>query len=225
MGIALPRAQAGNPAHLYEAGVQACQAQNFDYARGLFEEAIRLAPTWSLPQIELGVSWLGLNNAAEAEAVLLRASKMVNNNPRAFFQLGLAAAQQQHFTTAHDAFIAASHLRPNWDAPWLQMADLQLAQGNTPEALQALLSARQANPHSAGAITRSALLYEDLHDFTKAEEAWWALVQGNPRVAYNYYALGKFYERNNKVQQAQHAFARAAALDPRPARKMRPLRK
>ena len=199
--------------------------QNFDYARGLFQEAVRQAPTWSLPQIELGVAWLGLNNAAEAENVLLPASKLANNNPRAFFQLGLAAAQRQHIDMAHDAFMAASRLRPRWDAPWLQLADLQLSQHNPQGALEALLSARQANPHSEGAITRSALLYEDLHDFAKAEEAWWALVQTAPRVAYNYYALGKFYERQNKHAQAQHAFARAAALDPRPARKMRPLRK
>ncbi len=225
LGVALSPAHAGSPAHLYEAGVQACQLQNFDAARGLFEEAMRLAPAWSLPQIELGVSWLGLNNAALAENVLLRASKLANNNPRAFYQLGLAAARQQHTEIAHDAFMSASRLRPRWDAPWLQLADLQLAQGDTRAALDALLSARAANPHSEGAITRSALLYEDLHEFSKAEEAWWALVQGNPKVAYNYYALAKFYERQNKPAQAQHAFARATALDPRPVRKMRPLRK
>ena len=225
VGTVAPQAHAGNPAHLYEAGLQACQMQNFDAARGFFEEAMHLAPAWSLPQIELGVSWLGLNNAAEAETVLLRASKLSNNNPRAFYQLGLAAARQEHTDIAHGAFMAASRLRPQWDAPWLQLADLQLAQGHTRAALDALLSARQANPRSEGAITRSALLYEDLHEFTKAEEAWWALVQSNPRVAYNYYALAKFYERQNKPAQAQHAFARATALDPRPVRKMRPLRK
>ena len=79
-------------------------------------------------------------------------------------------------------------------------------------------------PTQLGALRRLADLYESQKDTAEAEACWVELVRANPGVASFHYQLGEFYQRADMKKNAKAAFEDAAALDPRPNKKMRKLR-
>ena len=212
--------------HFYDAGVAALDANNLTEAHDMFLRAVLLAPEWALAHLQLGITDATLDpNSDVARSAFERAVLLAPDNPRCYYYLGLSYIAGGRYAEAAQALQHVVTLRADFQPAWLPLAEsLQSADATAMQLIEAYERAAVAKPDDPAINARLAVLYEESGAFGKAEQALLLLVRLHPKAAYNQYELAEFYARRNQVQKAKAAFARATALDPRPSRKMRPLR-
>ena len=228
LAVALLGASA-NPRTLYNDGVRAMQSGQNPQAIELFTQATQITPDWSLPWLELGISLLALEGDAadrttQAITALQKATELNAENPRGYYYLGVAYRRQNNFEQAAAALKQCTTLRPRWLDALMAYGESLDHLGDAPTAITVYTQVRTLEPAQLGALRRLADLYESQKDTAQAEACWLELVRANPGVAYFHYQLGEFYQRMEMKKKAKAAFEDAAALDPRPNKKMRKLR-
>jgi tetratricopeptide (TPR) repeat protein len=219
------------PRQLFADGLQALEAGRLAEARDAFAAASKLAPTWDLAFLQLGIAEARLAEADPerrdvALQALTHARDLGPDNARVHYELGVAELAFGHPVEAAASLRRCVLLRPRWTDAWLHLgealADAHDVDGAIAAYEQLARLAPATSPSTVATQVRLAALYEGINDVVRAEAALLAVVRARPD-AYTYYQLARFYERHAAPKKAKEADARAAALDPRPQKKMRTL--
>ena len=133
------------------------------------------------------------------------------------FNLGYIHMRNKQYTDARTAFEHVLRFEPSSAKAWNNIANIQLALGETSAAQQALLSAIAADPKIAEAHYNLGSLYLQSHQLDKARQAYLAAIDVDSTLARAYYALATIYQQqdaNADAVQAYRAFIAKWQGDP-----------
>lgn len=210
----------------FEAGQRALATGNARVAVSHFLNAKTKAPGWGLAHLYWAMA-MHEHDPADAGMlpVLERAEDLLGTNPRVHYYLGATLERQERWRSSASAYARAMVLRPGFrDAEFRRAGCLQRA-GADDEAIAAFRLLLLRVPGHLAAYASLARLFERNFRLVEAERALLRVAGLQPASAYPRYQLALFYQRIGESAKARRMQRSAEALDPRPKRKMRPLRK
>jgi tetratricopeptide (TPR) repeat protein len=192
------------------------QQNKSEEARKTFEKALELAPD-SLPTInelvELDISNKNFHGA------MLRVQDQLQKTPKSasvhFMEAKIYAAQRQWDRT-EAALLTTLDLDPNFSNAYDLLISTYIAAKKLPQAISQLEAVLSKSPDNTRSLMTLGLIYDQLHDFTRARDAYEKLLATTPdfapalnNLAYLYGEhlgqLDKAYELARKARQSQPA--------------------
>lgn len=134
--------------------------------------------------------------------------------PQIFFHLGFAYLTKDDFSKALRNFSRAVELNPTFDDALLQQAQLNIQKENPDPAIASMNQLIKRRPQQAMAYLLLAGAYAYKNDFNSAIAACRQLetvFPDNPQIPY---AVGGFFLRQNKNNEARAEFSKSLALSP-----------
>lgn len=209
----------------FRRGLKAADAGQPEVARSHFEEALLLDPTYGLAYLSLAESLRTLERSPHARAeALVRAVRLLPDNPRAHAELGLALSDlgrsqpaRVHLQCALERRADLSEARLRLAIEWLDAEDPEAAEAQ----LRAYLDHEPPSLRVLGLLARSLERQARYGDAAETVLEAAELTGDNPVLLRRAAAL---FRRAERPERAAAAETRADAVDP-PERKrsMRPL--
>lgn len=148
---AVSRPDASGIAH-YLLGAEYAQIKMYDRAIGEMEAAIALDPALSTARLQLGMLWLGANDAARAADVLQALEELAEADPLRQFGTGLRHLIREELADALHCLTAGVRLNTgnpalNRDMQSIMQQIEQLQSGTAAAPTEAPLAAAEDSPH------------------------------------------------------------------------------
>ncbi len=153
----------------------------------LFDQAIRLDPDFAL-------AYAGLSEAN--------------------WQIGQRDRESEPLIDAREAAERALEIDPDLPAALVAVARLTRSAGNPADAIAGLQTALERHPHPDEAQRELGLSHEAANDLKAAESAFRGATLVGGEDWFNWNALGAFFWRLGRYDEAQTVFERAATLAP-----------
>jgi len=135
------------------------------------------------------------------------------------FAAGTAALRNDDLGTAERLLSGVTADQPELAGPWLNLAQVYIAQGRTDDARRALERAVDANPANCDARSELALLLRRQGDFAAAEQHYRSCLAARPDYPAAHLNLGILYELYlGRLPEALEAYRRYQALTAEPDR-------
>jgi serine/threonine-protein kinase len=219
----LDQIRAGSPlfleAYLLEARIegnrffQTRDAKGLDHALGLLAEARRLAPGDPLPLVTLSSVALNGGRLADAEEALRELEQRLPGDVRTLHERALLSEQKGDHRQALELLRAAVERRPS-AVYSLDLANLELRQGETPAARRTLEGLLQRLPGHAGGETLLAFLELETGSPARAAELYEGLARRQPGIAV-FANLGASQLLLGNYAEAASSLERACSLAPK----------
>ena len=230
MFLALPPAldaasAAPGPKRHFSRGVKALKAGDAEKARELFALARQSAPDSFMLQLYWAIAEQTVQpTSAAALETLEQVVAAAPTNPRAHYYLCISYEHAKRPEVAAASFRKALELRAGFRDAELRLAFALRDAGDTTAAIVVFENVVGALTDPIAALASLAELYEAAQRPEDAERALRQIARAQPTVAYHRYRLAQFFERIGEVEKAKRALKKAEAIDPRPKKKMRPLK-
>lgn len=224
--LAAPPARAEDPRVSFARGKALLAEGEENAARSAFLRAAEAAPTWLLPQLELGeLAVRRREGVAEARAALAALADGGVTNPRYHRVLGDLAELEGDDAAAVTAWRASLERLPEQVEVRLRMAAALERRGRHAEAAEAYAVALARNPSDLVVRARYASALEASGAWEEAREQLGILVRLQPGKEIPLRRLARFHERRGELDEARrlHQEADRAGRRGEPPRKMRPL--
>ncbi|HSN90247.1 MAG TPA: tetratricopeptide repeat protein [Anaeromyxobacteraceae bacterium] len=189
-------------------------------ARAILERAVRAAPDWDLPRLDLAELLL-LEGKDLPQVRTLLEGPVRPENPRGHVLRGQLAELEGDDLAAAAAYAQALLLRADPDVR-IRRAFVLERLGRADDAIAELERLRAERADDAAARARLAGLYERAGRLAQAERELEALAAGSGRPG-PWRDLAEFHARNGDAAKARWAEANARALEGREERALRPL--
>ncbi len=161
--------------------------------------------------IALGSLLQQRGDGAEAEAEYRAAILAQPNNARGYLALANLHLGLGDWQEVNNTYEAALGVLPGSDALQAGLSRALMAQG---EPASALTAAQQAVTYngSAANLTLLGQAYENLGDFTPAQNAYESVIRADYSLPDGYLALGRLHSRLGRLEEADVAFRQAIAI-------------
>jgi eukaryotic-like serine/threonine-protein kinase len=219
----LDQIRAGSPlfleAYLLEARIEGTRffqtrdAQGLDHALGLLAEARRLAPGDPLPLVTLFIVALNGGRLADAEEALRELEQRLPGDVRALQERAMLSEQKGDHRQALELLRAAVERRPS-AAFSLDLANLELRQGEIPAARRTLEGLLRRLPGHAGGETLLAQLELEAGSPARAAELYAGLARRRPGITV-FTNLGVSQLLLGHYAEAAASLERACSLAPK----------
>ncbi len=219
----LDQIRAGSPlfleAYLLEARIQGIRffqtrdPKDLDHALGLLAEARRLAPGDPLPLVTLFSVALNGGRLADAEEALQELEQRLPGDVRTLHERGLLSEQKGDRRKALELLRAAVQRRPS-AIYTLDLANLELRQGEIPAARRTLEGLLQRLPGHAGGETLLAQLELEAGSPARAAELYTGLARRQPGISV-FTNLGVSQLLLGHYAEAATSLERACSLAPK----------
>ncbi|HEY9629583.1 MAG TPA: tetratricopeptide repeat protein [Coleofasciculaceae cyanobacterium] len=178
--------------------------------------AVTLNPRWANPknQLILGNTLFAEGKLEEAIDCYQRGIQLRPDFYEAYYNLGVALAEQEQWHGAHAAFIQALEINPDHGASCYGLGKLAERQGNTAEALSYYQRATALDPNAADAHYALGTVLLNLRQWQTAEDVCRHAVKLNPSFSWTYHNLGYVLLKLNRWQESAIVLRQAIALNP-----------
>ncbi len=168
-------------ASLYHLGSQYLAQKKYDEALGEFQKALRLAPSAIGPLKGLVQAHVAKGRADLALAKVKSQLRITSPTlHQAYYLLGQVQEGRQQPAEAVRAYQRALDIRPNWDAPYLALAQHYHAKGDAKQAQATLEAALRALPGSQTLSLHLASQLEANKSYDRAMAEYEKLLKANP---------------------------------------------
>ena len=191
------------------------QQNKIDEARKVFEDAYRLAPgnLLALNQlVELDIQSKNFDSALQRVQAELQKTPQ---SPAAHLLEGKVYAAQGQWDRAEAALLKTLELDPNSSNAYDLLIATYVASNKLAQAITHLESLLSKSPKNIPALMLSALIYERMHEFSKATAAYEKLLLAKPDFPLVLNNLAYLYaERLDERDKAYELAQKARALQP-----------
>jgi tetratricopeptide (TPR) repeat protein len=196
-------------------GFFALQVAREGEAQACLENALKLAPDYTLAKALLAQMRLVQNKKSAAKSEASRALAQAPDSPVA--RLTMALVEIAHFNQA----AAKTHLEhaiqadPRFVPAYVYLAKLWLGGDYLEKAGQAIDAARRLAPEEAEVLTLAGFVRLGFRDYQGARALFEQAVKANPGLGEPHLGLGLYYFRYRQKQQGLAAMLTATLLEPR----------
>lgn len=190
---------------------------------------------WSIPEEWFQVRWKRYYLAAIAAVALLFSGlatyrqcgywrnsrtlfqhtvEVTSGNWRAQLNLGVAMVDDGDLEPAAAIFRDVLHARPNSHDTWFNLAQTQLRQGNSAEALDCFHHAAQLNPQDVASFFLAGYILDQQGHTEAAIAEYQQALRADATLADAWLRLGKALDKLGKNADAKECFQRALLLKP-----------
>ena len=159
------------------AAVQAEESGEKQRAIDLYEEILRIDPTYAAAYINLGTINFHLRQFARAEELYRRATEVDPGYAAAYINLGTINFHLRHFARAEDLYRRATLADPGYVLAFFDLGNVLDELQRLDESIAAYRQAVTLSPRYADAHYNLALAYERKNDRRKALRHWQAYVK------------------------------------------------
>ena len=174
------------------------------------------------PKVPLSGDRQAPNSLEGAAAPLSNADlPKVSDANRAAFAQAIEAMNAQQWQTAETLLLKITQRQPQLSGPWVNLAQVRMAQEQPEEARLALRRAIEVNPGNCAAHNRLGVLSRQMGDFDSAESHYKACLSAQPDFEDAYLNLGILYELYlGRLPEALAAYRQYQDLTDAPDRKV-----
>ncbi|MGC3996574.1 MAG: tetratricopeptide repeat protein [Anaeromyxobacter sp.] len=158
---------------------------------------------------------LATGNLAGAEEAARRALKTDEKNVPAMVNLAAVYQRKKRFELARMVLENARQVDGSDAAVWNRIGAVELELGNVPQALEAFKTAATLRPDYPEAQANYGAMLADAEDYEGAISHLERAVHDAPGLAAAWLNLGNAYRGAKRFMDAEAAYARAQALDPK----------
>jgi len=185
-----------------------------------------LAARWRVPRAVVGggacallvalaaTSWLQVGTWRNTEALFARALSVTEENFLAHRALGNELLRQERVEEAAKHFEEAARLAPEWSAPRLGLADVEVKRGRTQRALRIYEQALMRDPNDTEAAGRYGLALGLVGRFAEARVQLERALASHGGTAELHRAMAEIEAVLGDVHAAQHHGREALRLQP-----------
>jgi tetratricopeptide (TPR) repeat protein len=156
--------------------------KKWDSAVAAFEQALALRPEAPDPLSAILRIELDRHQVERAHARLHQILSARPDHPYAHGMLGEVLLVKKDWEGAEREFQVAVRLKPDWITPWLDQANLKLAQGKSSEAVGVLETALKTNPKSADLRMMLASTLVKMDEVDRAIAEYEKVLKENPQM-------------------------------------------
>lgn len=156
---------------LIAAGNAAEDAGRVAEAKGMYLQAVALAPQLPAAHLNLGIACEALGEAEEARASYERVLALEPDHPFGAYNLGKLDFMQGRLAPAEALLRRALARRPDFPQAWTVLASVLEARGQLEAAAGAIAEAVRLQPEDGGALSMQAGILARLGRFDEAEAA------------------------------------------------------
>ncbi|RQD76660.1 tetratricopeptide repeat protein [Desulfonatronospira sp. MSAO_Bac3] len=171
-------------------------------------------------RLDLAERYLIENEPRPALEQLQQVKEASPDNPRLYFNMGLAHTSMEDWDRAARDFEKALELKPDYGEAWNNLGQVRKAQGRTQEARQAYEAALEIEEYMTPefAYYNLASLFQEEGDLERALEYAVNSVEKNRRFVPGYDLAGSLYQELDLYDEALRIFERGAQAMPGNAR-------
>jgi tetratricopeptide (TPR) repeat protein len=185
-----------------------------------------LAARWRVPRVFVGggacallgalaaTAWLQVGTWRNTEALFTRALSVTERNFLAHRALGNELLRQERIDEATDHFEEAARLAPEWSAPRLGLADVEVKRGRTLRALQLYEQVLLRDPNDTEAAGRYGLALGLVGRFAEARIHLERALAAHGGTAELHRAMAEIEAASGNVRAAQRHGREALRLQP-----------
>jgi tetratricopeptide (TPR) repeat protein len=232
-GLALASYRLGEPVSAYEQikaarrqlpagpflltmeGFFALQVARVEEAQASLENALKLAPDFTLARAMLAQIWLVQNRKAQAREEASQALRQASGSPMA--QLTMALVELAHFN--HPA--ALTHLDnalkadPRFIPAYVYLARLWLGSDYLEKAWKTIEASRRLAPQEGEVLALAGFIRLGFRDYESAKSLFDQAVKANPALGEPHLGLGFYQFRHRQMRQGLAEMLTATLLEPR----------
>ncbi|MFJ8072810.1 tetratricopeptide repeat protein [Streptomyces sp. NPDC096176] len=168
-----------------------------------------------MAMVAVGVAaWATLSQPATTPDSDAKSAIETVSEAQSLVQAGLMQSQYRDFSGAARSFRRALELDPENKVAWYNLGVIAQRDGRTADARAAYDKALKIDPTFASALFNEAVLLES-SDPDRAVTLLKRAVAANPKASTAYLRLGRALAKKGQDDDAQDAFRRAVAIDPK----------
>jgi tetratricopeptide (TPR) repeat protein len=202
-----------DPEVYYYLGQAHAQREEWETAKGYFERALRLQPTYVWALIHLGLAHQRTNNSAAALESLRIATELSMNHPSAHYYLGSVFADQKQWDQAIDSYLKALALNPLYRQMRQDLGYGLYSPEHLPQAIRHYQKKLAENPKNASYFYRLGNAFLADNKLPEAAQAYQKGLEQNPRDVQLLVCLGQIQLTQKDVDLAAETFTKALAAN------------
>ncbi|MEM7179827.1 MAG: tetratricopeptide repeat protein [Spirochaetota bacterium] len=188
-----------------------------DKAEHYFRQAVNLKPNSAHYLYNLGVVLIKRKRSDEAISVFEKALATGSIDPKVYRYIADSLVDLKKPTMAKTSLQRALKIQPNDVESLLQLADLEYARRNLPEAeslFRRVIKATPGDAYTESAYINLGIILDESQRYDEAVYAFQKAIQINSQNADAYYNLGIAYKNAGKPIDAENTWKKAIALTP-----------
>jgi Flp pilus assembly protein TadD len=180
----------------------------------IWTDAVSKSPVKARPMNNLGLAYVDLGRAQEAEEIYRRALEANPDNVEVMINLGVLLGQERRTDEAVKVLSRGIELRPQFASGYVNLGNVYMLQGKYSEAEGIYREALflKKGDHSLWASIGDALIKQEKSD--EAIDAYERAVDYNQAEADWLNRLGALYAMSGRYGEAKNMFNRALEVDP-----------
>ena len=179
-----------------------------------FDDAIRLAPDFSLAHFARGVCLLRMKRTQEAYEALTQSTKGADTEAEAWFHLGNIDMDSQNFAKAAAHYKACLDKQPENRDVHINLVIALKSLGAYEEALLEARKILRADPTNVKCHETIGVIYLELGDFTKSLDHFKIAKETNPKSLNAWLGEGQIYTKAARYDEALESFGKLEELYP-----------
>lgn len=188
----------------------------FDYSK--MSEVLRVALENNPRNVEaLERFWLSIELSKKYNEGVEMCQWLIDQNPynySAWFYLGMAYTCEREYEKAIDAFDYSFVIEPNFEAAYLECAELCMQTGNHAKALSIYKEVLERFGPDTDVLVDAARCCIELNDTNEAKKQLLKALKYDPYNDEIYFFLGNCYAEDKNYYRAINAYYKAVELDP-----------
>ncbi len=195
--------------------------QDLERAKKFYEKTINILPKYVYALIELGATYVNLNQPREAITYLRKALDVDPKNTHALFSLGVryynigeTHRSRPDYELALKEFESVQALKPDYPKILIRLGKTHVKLGNKKKALEYLEKASEKNPDDPEANLNLAEVYLDFDDNQKALEHAQRVLEIKKDFPGAHRILGRIYQILGDSVRAIENYQKALELEP-----------
>lgn len=202
-------------AHFFMSRLFAVALKEPDSAYAHAVQAMRYAPSWSLPYAYVAFIFTkSFGRFSEAKVLLDKAMEVDSADVFTWKSLGAWHFYQRRYSGAIQAYQKAIQIYANDAVAWADLGIALLSNRQIPEAEQPLLKSIQLDTSQYIAYYYLGILYERTHRNAEAEKMYWSAVRFNADWADAHHRLAILYSEQNQLDKAEQQFEEIIRINP-----------
>ncbi|MBI3315741.1 MAG: tetratricopeptide repeat protein, partial [Candidatus Omnitrophica bacterium] len=159
------------------------EKNDFEKARGFYDEALRIDPRSAKAHLAMGILFSKQGRQEEAKGYYLKAIEEDPRNAQAFNNLGFWYDKEGDLETARSYFLKALELNPSSSYAHNNLGMIYGKSGDNEKAVKEFEASLKINPRSARAYTNLGLVQYRLGRVEEARASWRKALEVDPGFA------------------------------------------
>ena len=187
-------------------GVQHQQKSNFEEAKKIYQNILKIYPNQATVANNLGLVFVGLEEYQEAKACYERAIELDPNHPDANNNLGTLFRRHKEYQKAKSCFEKAIQSKPDYTTAHNNLGSLLNQLGDFEKAKSCYKKAIELNPNNATSYNNLGSVFAGLKKHQEAKVCYEKAIELDPNYSEANNSIGLFFRKNKEFKKAADYF-------------------